>query len=45
MRVDKNEPHKTYKDFWDWLFGDWHIIFAISLFIAYFYYLMTTVET
>ena len=44
MRIDNNEPNKTYKDFWDWLFKDRHIIFLLSLVIGYYYYLTTTTE-
>jgi hypothetical protein len=44
MRIDNNDPNKKYKDFWDWLFSDWHIIFLVSLLIGYFYYLISTTE-
>ena len=44
MRVDNNEPHKAYKDFWAWLLDDWHIIFVVALIIGYPYYLTTTTE-
>jgi hypothetical protein len=44
MRIENNEPHRIYKDFWDWLFKDGHIIYVISLFLAYFFYLITTSE-
>jgi len=44
MRMDNNEPNKIYRDFWDWLFYEWHLIFALGLFIGYFYYLTTTTE-
>jgi len=44
MRIDNNDPNKIYKDFWDWLFNDWHIFFIVSLIIGYFYYLISTTE-
>jgi hypothetical protein len=44
MRIDNNNPNKIYKDFWDWLFNDWHIFFILSLIIGYFYYLISTTE-
>jgi len=44
MRIDNNYPNKTYKDFWEWLFYDWHIIFVACLIIGYPYYLVTTTE-
>jgi len=44
MRIDNNYPNKIYKDFWDWLFYDWHRIFVVGLIIGYFYYLITTTE-
>jgi len=44
MRIDNNYPNKIYKDFWDWLSYDWHIIFVVGLIIGYFYYLITTTE-
>jgi len=44
MRIDINDPNKKYKDFWDWLFNDWHIIFLVSFVIGYFYYLISTTE-
>jgi hypothetical protein len=44
MRIDNNYPNKIYKDFWDWLFYDWHRIFVLSLIIGYFCYLNTTTE-
>jgi hypothetical protein len=44
IRVDNSEPHRVYKDFWEWLFDDWHVIFVVGLFIGYFYYLLTTTE-
>jgi hypothetical protein len=44
MRIDNNEPHRIYKDFWDWLLIDWHIIFIAALVIGYPYYLTTTEE-
>jgi hypothetical protein len=31
VRIDNNEPNKIYKDFWDWLLKDWHIIFLVGL--------------
>jgi hypothetical protein len=44
MRIDNNGPNKVYRDFWDWLFYDWHIIFIVGLVLAYFYFLLTTTE-
>jgi hypothetical protein len=44
LRIDNNDPIKIYKDFWDWLFYDWHIIFIVGLIIGYPYYLITTIE-
>jgi hypothetical protein len=44
MRIDNNDPNRTYKDFWGWLFDDWHIYFIVVLFIGYFYYLVSTTE-
>jgi hypothetical protein len=44
MRIDKNEPNKIYRDFWDWLLKDWHIILVVCLIIGYLYYLITTTE-
>jgi len=44
VRIDNNDPNRMYKDFWDWLFNDWHIIFLVGLVIGYFYYLITTTE-
>jgi hypothetical protein len=44
IRVDNNAPHRVYKDFWEWLFEDWHVIFVVGLFLGYFYYLITTTE-
>jgi len=44
MRIDKNDPNKIYKDFWDWLFNDGHIIFLVGLAIGYFYYLISTTD-
>jgi len=44
VRIDNNEPNRIYRDFWDWLFYDWHVFFLVALIIGYFYYLMTTTE-
>jgi hypothetical protein len=44
VRIDNNDPKRMYKDFWDWLFNDWHIIFLVGLVIGYFYYIITTTE-
>ena len=44
MRIDNKDPSRKYKDFWDWLFNDRHIIFLLSLVIGYFYYLISTTE-
>jgi hypothetical protein len=44
MRIDNNEPHHVYRDFWDWLTDGWHVFFVPGLFLGYFYYLLTTVE-
>ncbi len=43
MRINNNS-HKAYRDFWDWLFYDWHIAFSIGLPFGYLYYLITTTE-
>ena len=44
VRIDNSDPNRMYKDFWDWLFNDWHIIFLVGLVIGYFYYIITTTE-
>jgi hypothetical protein len=44
MRIDNKDPHKIYKDFWDWLSRDGHIYFVLSLAIAYYYYLISTTD-
>jgi hypothetical protein len=44
MRAEKNDPGQKYNDFWDWLRYDQHIIWLVSLFFAYAYYLLTTEE-
>jgi hypothetical protein len=44
MRIENNYPNNNYRDFWDWLFYDWHIIFMVMLLIGYLYYLVTTME-
>jgi hypothetical protein len=44
MRIENKEPHRTYRDFWDWVFKDGHIIFLAALLIGYFYYLLNTTE-
>ena len=40
MRVDKNDPWQFYDDFWDWL--RLHPLWIISLFFAYYFYLIST---
>ena len=44
MRIENNSPHNAYRDFWEWLFFGWHIVFVIGLLFGYFYYLVTTSE-
>jgi len=44
LRIDNNDPRKRYRDFWDWLSDDWHIVFLLGLLIGYAYYLNTTAE-
>ncbi len=44
VRIDNHDPKKAYKDFWDWLFRDWNIIFVLMLVMGYCYYLMATSE-
>ncbi|MFA5310063.1 MAG: hypothetical protein WC370_11375 [Dehalococcoidales bacterium] len=43
MRIDNHPPYRPYRDFWEWLFADWHLIFIpLGLVPGYFYYLITT---
>ena len=44
MRIDNEDPNKSYKDFWDWLFNERNAIFILALVIGYLYYLHTTTE-
>jgi hypothetical protein len=44
MRIDKNDRRQAYNDSLDWLQRDEHIIWLLSLFFAYAYYLLTTEE-
>jgi len=44
MRIDKNNPHNRYDNFWDWLFSDVNYIWTLALAVGYLYYLMTTCE-
>lgn len=41
MRRDRNNG-QIYRDFWDWLRDDGHVIWLISLIFAYVAYLGTT---
>ena len=43
MRIDNNDPNKSYRDFWSWLLFDWHLAFIPLLIIGYAYYLFTTI--
>ena len=44
IRIDNVDPGKEYKDFWDWLVYDWHLVFVLAVAVGYVYYLMTTTE-
>ena len=44
MRVERNNAHQEYRDFWEWLMAGWHPIWIITLFFGYAYYLATTAE-
>jgi hypothetical protein len=44
VRIDNNDPNIRYRDFRDWLFYDWHIVFILALLLGYLYYLNTTTE-
>jgi hypothetical protein len=45
MRADKHNPQQVYENYGDWLQTDYNFVWIVSLFIGYFYYLMTTEET
>lgn len=45
MRIDNNNSHITYKDFWDWLFNyKEHGIYLVFLAVGYYLYLTSTTE-
>lgn len=45
MRIDNNDPHKIYKDFWDWLFNyNEHIMYVVVLVVGYYVYLNSTTK-
>jgi hypothetical protein len=44
MRVDRNDPSQTYRDFFDWITCEWRPVLIITLVFAYLYYLLTTEE-
>lgn len=44
MRVDKKDPRRVYRNYWDWLRTGSNYVWTISLMFGYLYYLMTTQE-